>query len=74
MLEKFPPHLVAAGDVGILIDIVRCLKNGAFTPPEIAASIITQMTAVKYGYVIAQPRRASELVRTRREVIAAFAN
>ena len=26
------------------------LKNGARIPPEIAASIITEMTAVKYGY------------------------
>jgi xanthine dehydrogenase accessory factor len=33
------------------------LKNGARTSPEIAASIITEMTAVKYGYRIETPVR-----------------
>lgn len=33
------------------------LKNGARTPPEIAASIITEITASKYGYRIAPPER-----------------
>lgn len=34
------------------------VKNGARTPPEIAAAIISEMTAAKYGYVIPSPVRA----------------
>jgi xanthine dehydrogenase accessory factor len=35
------------------------LKNGARTPPEIAASIITEITACKYGFRIPAPQRIS---------------
>jgi xanthine dehydrogenase accessory factor len=35
------------------------LKNGARTPPEMAASIITEITASKYGFWIPAPERVS---------------
>ncbi len=39
------------------------LKNGARTPPEIAISILAEMTAVKYGYRIPPPERLEAGVR-----------
>ena len=40
------------------------LKNGARTPPEMAASIITEITASKYGYRILAPERVASAIVT----------
>ena len=39
------------------------LKNGARTPPEIAISILAELTAVRYGYRIPEPIALAGMTR-----------
>lgn len=56
------------GEFGVTSDQLKRLhgpvglKNGARTPPEMAASIITEITASKYGFRIPAPERVSVAV------------
>jgi xanthine dehydrogenase accessory factor len=53
--QRLAEHFGIAADTLARLHGPVGLKNGARTPPEIAVSILAELTAVRYGYRVPEP-------------------